>query len=123
MNTFVTIIITSRTSIRLGLRANSLFALPISEQNMSKIRSCQNKMLRKIVGWVQHVLDEWETVMRNMKLRVTRAIGQHYVKPWDKSVFFPFFWWPPTLGIPRQKRHGLREVGKFVHGMGPYQNN
>ena len=24
--------------------------------------------------------------MRNMKSRVTRAIGQHYVKPWDQCI-------------------------------------
>lgn len=63
-----------------------LCALPISQQNMSKIMEIQRKMLRKIVGWVRHVLDEWETTMRNMKVRVTTAMRQYYVRPWDSRI-------------------------------------
>ena len=63
-----------------------LCALPISEQNMSKITVCQNKMLRKIVGWVRHATDEWETVMHNMKVRVASAMEQLYIRPWDTRI-------------------------------------
>ena len=53
---------------------------------MSKIIVCQNKMLRKIVGWVRHATNDWEIVMHNMKLRVSSAMDQWYVRLWDKRI-------------------------------------
>ena len=43
-------------------------------------------MLRKIIGWVRHPGDEWETVMRNMKVRMNNAMNQLYVRPWDVRI-------------------------------------
>ena len=63
-----------------------LCALPISQQNMSKLMVCQRKMLRKIVGWVRHPGEEWETVMRTMKLRLSNAMRQLYIRPWDMRI-------------------------------------
>ena len=58
-----------------------LCALPISQQNMMKITVCQNKMLRKIVGWTRSGTNQWEEVMRSMKLKVANAMDQYYVRP------------------------------------------
>ena len=63
-----------------------LHVLPISTSNMDKLRICQNKMLRKIVGWVHHPGNEWETVMRIMKTKVSNAMQQYYVRPWDECI-------------------------------------
>ena len=63
-----------------------LCALPISQKNMSKLGVCQNKMLRKIVGWVLHGTNEWESVMRIMKSRVTTAMDQYYIRPWNTRI-------------------------------------
>ena len=43
-------------------------------------------MLRKIVGWVRHPGDEWEIVMRTMKVRVNNAMRQLCVRPWDVRI-------------------------------------
>ena len=63
-----------------------LCALPISKQNMKKLMVCQRKMLRKIVGWVRHPGDEWETVMHNMKSKMNTAMHQFFVRPWDVRI-------------------------------------
>ena len=63
-----------------------LHVLPISKSNMDKITVCQRKMLRKIVGRTRHPGDSWETVMRIMKVKVSNAMHQFYVQPWDKCV-------------------------------------
>ena len=43
-------------------------------------------MLRKLIRWVRHPGDEWETVMRNMKVRMNKAMDQLYIKPWDARI-------------------------------------
>ena len=53
---------------------------------MEKISVCHRKMLRKIVGWTRHPGDSWETVMRIMKTKVSNAMEQFYVQPWDKCI-------------------------------------
>ena len=63
-----------------------LHVLPISGKNMTKITGCQNKMLRKIVGWSWHSGDNWETVMSSMKRKVMNAMQQHHVRPWNTCI-------------------------------------
>ena len=43
-------------------------------------------MLRKVVGWIRHASEEWETVMHNMKVRVDRAMDQFYVRSWAQRI-------------------------------------
>ena len=43
-------------------------------------------MLRKIVGWIRHATDEWETVMSNMKVRIATAMKQWYIRPWEQRI-------------------------------------
>ena len=63
-----------------------LCVLPISQKNMSEITVAQNKMIRKIVGWTRNGTNDWESIMHNMKVKVTMAMKQFYVRPWATCI-------------------------------------
>ena len=63
-----------------------LGALPLSSSSLRKIEATQNKMLRKIVGWIRIKDEEWEETMRRMKHRVDRALQQYPFIPWRRRI-------------------------------------
>eukprot|EP00973_Karenia_brevis_P071294 9903842-Karenia_brevis.AAC.1 len=52
-------------------------------QDMEILVRTQNKMFRKMVGWIRLGDEEWSTTMRRMRLRVARALEVHPVLRWD----------------------------------------
>ena len=63
-----------------------LVVLPMHQSNLDKLDVVRQKMLREIVGWVRYSEDSWETIMRRMKHRVTKALEQHPVKAWSERL-------------------------------------
>ena len=63
-----------------------LSTLPVHQVSLDKIDGTQRKMLRKIAGWVRYPTETWETTMRRMKYRVTRALIQYPITDWSKRI-------------------------------------
>ena len=63
-----------------------LGALPLSSTSLRKIEVTENKMLRKIAGWIRIKEETWEVTMRRMKYRVQRALQQHPLTPWRRKI-------------------------------------
>lgn len=63
-----------------------LSILPIRQSHLEKIDVVQNKMLRKIIGWVRLSTDNWETTMRRMSSRLNRALNHHPITSWSEKV-------------------------------------
>ena len=61
-----------------------LVALPMHGSNLEKLDVVQQKMLRKIVGWVRYSEEDWETTMRRMKCRVRSGLDQYNVAIWSE---------------------------------------
>ena len=63
-----------------------LSTLPVHQVSLDKIDGTQRKMLRKIAGWVRYPTETWETTMRRMKHRATRALIQYPITDWSKRI-------------------------------------
>ena len=63
-----------------------LGALPIHQHFQDQVDITQRKMLRKIIGWRRVPDEPWDITMRRMKLRMSSALDQWYIKPWSMRI-------------------------------------
>ena len=61
-------------------------ALQLRQQMQNKIDITQQKMLRRIVGWVRISDEPWATTMDRMNRRMQRAMKQWPIKIWSNRI-------------------------------------
>ena len=64
----------------------SLDTCPITASQLKKLDAVQNRMLRRIVGWVSFEDEPWEEIGRRMKVRLQRALALHPVSRWSDRI-------------------------------------
>ena len=64
----------------------SMDTTPLTEKQLKQVDVVQNKMLRKMVGWIMHREESWEESGHRMKMRMEAALAQYPMKPWSAEV-------------------------------------
>ena len=64
----------------------SMDTTPLTKKQLKQVDVVQNKMLRKMVGWVMHREESWEESGHRMKMRLEAASAQHPIKPRSAEV-------------------------------------
>ena len=64
----------------------SLDTTPLTNTQLQRFDVVQNKMLRKMVGWLVLGDEAWDVIGHRMKMRLEAALLCHPVRPWSEEI-------------------------------------